>query len=147
MDALVGWVHRWDGVRVSVPVLRPRAPAARGGSRSGGATTEYYYYDDYASSSSSHLLHVGGDVLVVAHVHGHALGGGVRLHLLQLGDGGRARLLEEDVRRARLDHLQGSRAARCGAVRRGAGTAGRRGGRAAAAAAAAAAGWWRWWGR
>mmetsp|Transcript_25045 Transcript_25045/g.50828 ORF Transcript_25045/g.50828 Transcript_25045/m.50828 type:complete len:209 (-) Transcript_25045:462-1088(-) len=51
------------------------------------------------------LLHVRRHVLVVAHVHGHALGSGVLAHLLQLLHGGRARLLEKDVRRARLDHL------------------------------------------
>ena len=64
------------------------------------------------------LLHVGSHVLVVAHVDGHSLGGGVGAHLLQLLDRGRARLLEEDVRRARLDHLRWSSTAQCGAVRR-----------------------------
>ena len=69
-------------------------------------------------SPIAYLLHVGRDVLVVAHVDGHPLGGGVGAHLLQLRHGGRARLLEEDVRRARLDHLRWSSAAQCGAVRR-----------------------------
>ena len=46
------------------------------------------------------------DVLVVAHVHGHALRLGVRLHLLQLRHARRARLLEEDVRDAVIDQLR-----------------------------------------
>mmetsp|Transcript_20937 Transcript_20937/g.53525 ORF Transcript_20937/g.53525 Transcript_20937/m.53525 type:complete len:397 (+) Transcript_20937:484-1674(+) len=56
-------------------------------------------------------------VLVVAHVHRHALLLRILHHLLELGDGRRAGLLEVDVRAAGSDHILQQLRVVCGAAR------------------------------